>query len=278
MNREQFFSALADIDPRYVKESIAYASEAVSGLSERSKQMKSKRILTLAIAAALILALGATAYGLYLGFEYRRPAPEETFSIHWDDSPDGTITWSDAKLVVTLPELEESQEIEFRTGWLPEEMLSLQSEAWKQYFTAETLSDNGMNEGIPAYQGMMQPLQIQTYCTTQFNQGGALLLLYQTPGDIREEHWDEKNVDVLLFRSHIHFDAVPEYNVPAREYDIDNILLLNQEEGWVVKVVGQIGEEQLRKVAENLELRPTGNVMRYEDYDSHFAFFDAGVG
>lgn len=34
----------------------------------------------------------------------------------------------------------------------------------------------------------------------------------------------------------------------------------------------------VKKTAENLEIRPTGNVLRYEDFDSHFAFFDAGVG
>ena len=277
MNRETLFSTLGDIDPRYVAEAVRYAPEEVHP-SERSKHMKSKRILSLALAAALILALGFTAYGLYLGFEYRRPAAEETFSIHWDDAPDGTLTWSDAKLVVTLPELEESHEVEFRTAWLPEEMSSFSTDVWKSYFTAETLSDNGNNVGIPAYQGMMQPLQIQTFCTTQFNQGGAMLLLYQTPGEIREEHWDEKNLDVLLFHSSIHLDAAPEYDVPARDYEFDNILLLNQEEGWVVKLVGQIGEEQLRKVAENLEFRPTGDVLRYEDFDSHFVFFDAGVG
>jgi hypothetical protein len=268
---------MGDIDPRYVAEAVRYAPEEALP-PERSKHMRSKRILSLTLAAALVVALGFTAYGLYLGFEYRRPAAEETFSIHWDDSPDGTITWSDAKLAVTLPELEESQEIEFRTGWLPGDMLSLQSEDWKQYFTAERLCDNGNNVGVPAYRGMMQPLQIQTFCTTQFNQGGAMLLLYQTPGEIREEHWDEKNLDVLLFHSSIHLDAVPEYNVPAREYEFDNILLLNQEEGWVVKLVGQIGEEQLRKVAEHLEIRPTGNILRSEDFRDRFLFFDAGVG
>lgn len=277
MNRENLFSALSDLDPRYVAEAVRYAPEAAHP-SERSKHMKSKRILSLALAAALMLALGFTAYGLYLGFDYRRPAAEETFSIHWDDNPEGTVTWSDAKLAVTFPELEESQEIEFRTGWLPGDMLSLQSDAWKQYFTAETLSDNGYNVGIPAYRGMMQPLQIQSYCTTQFNQGGAMLLLYQTPGDIREEHWDEQNLDVLLFHSSQHFDAVPDFNVPARDYEFDNILLLNQEEGWVVKLVGQIGEEQLRKVAENLEIRHTGNILRCEDFRDRFLFFDAGVG
>ena len=264
---------------RLAKEMQRFASSVAIVADTGEADAKSMLdILSLALAAALIVALGATAYGMYLGFEYRRPAPEETFSIYWEDSPNGSIGWDNAKLVVTLPELEESREIEFRTGWLPEEMSSFSTDVWKGYFTAETLSDNGNNVGIPAYQGMMQPLQIQTFCTTQFNQGGALLLLYQTPGDIREEHWDEKNLDVLLFHSTQHLDAVPEYNVPARDYEFDNILLLNQEEGWVVKLVGQIGEEQLRQVAQNLEIRPTGNILRYEDFESHFAFFDAGVG
>ena len=277
MNRETLFSSMGDIDPRYVAEAVRYAPEEALP-PERSKHMRSKRILSLALAAALIVALGFTAYGLYFGFDYRRPAAEETFSIHWDENPEGSVTWSDAKLAVTFPELEESREIEFRTGWLPGDMLSLQSEDWKQYFTAERLCDNGNNVGVPAYRGMMQPLQIQSYCTVQFNQGGAMLLLYQTPGEIREEHWDEQGVDVLLFHSTQHLDAVPEYNVPARDFAFDNILMLNQEEGWVVKLVGQIGEEQLRKVAEHLEIRPTGNILRSEDFRDRFLFFDAGVG
>ena len=277
MNRETLFSSMGDIDPRYVAEAVRYAPEEALP-PERSKHMRSKRILSLTLAAALIIALGFTAYGLYFGFDYRRPAAEETFSIHWADNPEGSVTWSDAKLAVTFPELEESREIEFRTGWLPEEMASLQSDAWRQYFTAETLSDNGMREGTAVYQGTMQPLQIQSYCTVQFNQGGAMLLLYQTPGEIREEHWDQQGVDVLLFHSSQHLDAVPEYNVPARDFAFDNILMLNQEEGWVVKLVGQIGEEQLRKVAEHLEIRPTGNILRSEDFRDRFLFFDAGVG
>ena len=277
MNRDKLFTSMCDIDPRYVAEAVRYAPEEALP-PERSKHMRSKRILSLALAAALIIALGFTAYGLYFGFDYRRPAAEETFSIHWDDNPEGSVTWSDAKLAVTFPELEESQEIEFRTGWLPEEMGSLQSDAWRQYFTAETLSDNGMREGTAVYQGTMQPLQIQSYCTVQFNQGGAMLLLYQTPGEIREEHWEDQGVDVLLFHSSQHLDAVPEYNVPARDFEFDNILMLNQEEGWVVKLVGQIGEEQLRKVAEHLEIRPTGNILRSEDFRDRFLFFDAGVG
>ena len=277
MNREKLFSALGEIDPRYVAEAVRYAPEEALP-PERSKHMRSKRILSLALAAALIVALGFTAYGLYFGFDYRRPAAEETFSIHWDENPEGSVTWSDAKLAVTFPELEESREIEFRTGWLPGDMLSLQSEDWKQYFTAERLCDNGNNVGVPAYRGMMQPLQIQSYCTVQFNQGGAMLLLYQTPGEIREEHWEDQGVDVLLFHSSQHLDAVPEYDVPARDFEFDNILMLNQEEGGVVKLVGQIGEEQLRKVAEHLEIRPTGNILRSEDFRDRFLFFDAGVG
>ena len=92
---------MGDIDPRYVAEAVRYAPEEALP-PERSKHMRSKRILSLALAAALIVALGFTAYGLYFGFDYRRPAAEEPFSIHWDENPEGSVTWSDAKLAVTF--------------------------------------------------------------------------------------------------------------------------------------------------------------------------------
>ncbi len=64
MNREEKFRVLAGMDDRYIAESIRYAPEDAEGTSERIAHMKKKRILTFALAAALILALGASAYGV----------------------------------------------------------------------------------------------------------------------------------------------------------------------------------------------------------------------
>ena len=62
MKREQLFTVIGEIDDRYIAEAFRYAPEAAAVPPERKANMKPKRILTLALAAALILALGVTAY------------------------------------------------------------------------------------------------------------------------------------------------------------------------------------------------------------------------
>ncbi len=279
MNREKAFEALENLDERYIAEAVRYAPGDAAAPPERKTPMKTKRILTLALAAALLLALGVTAYALGIfSMDRRVPDPEETFRINWEENASGYIEWSDAKLAVTFPETEESREIEFRPGWLPEEMAVLKSEAWLGRFTAERLALPDHSTSCPAYADMDQPLLIETYSMSMFNNGGALLLLYYTPGEIIEEHWDEQGVDVMRFHCTQHLDAVPEYDMPERTLEQDIILLSNAEAGWVVRICGEIGMDQLLEVARNLEIRETGKVLRYEDFRDHYTFMDGGVG
>ena len=125
---------------------------------------------------------------------------------------------------------------------------------------------------------MMQPLLIETYYMSMFNDGGALLLLYYTPEDIVEEHWDEQGVDVMRFHATQHFDARPEFDMPERTLEQDIILLSNSEAGWVVRLCGEIGMDELLKVARNLEIRETGKTLAPEDFQDHYTFMDGGVG
>ena len=64
MNREKAFQTLDGLDDRYIAESVRYAPEEAGGAPERIVPMKKKRIITLALAAALILALGVAAYAV----------------------------------------------------------------------------------------------------------------------------------------------------------------------------------------------------------------------
>ncbi len=279
MKREEAFEALSGLDDAFIAEAIRYAPAESAPPPERIAHVK-KRIITLALAAVLILALSVTAYAAISAMSHRVPDPEETFRITWEDDPSGYIEWSDAKLVVTFPETEESKEIEFRTGWLPEEMASLQTDSWRKRLTAEVLTDNGgpRDTAIPAYSGMVNPLLIDVYAVSQFNDGGAMLLLYYTPEEIIEEHWDELNVDVIRFHSTQHRDAVPKFNIPEQTLVQDILILENAEAGWILCIRGEIGMDQLIKVAKNLEIRETGKVLTYEDFDDHYLFMDGGVG
>ncbi len=65
MNRETLFDALAWIDDRFIAEALRYSPEAASGSPERIVHVKKKRIISLALVAALMLALGVAAYAAY---------------------------------------------------------------------------------------------------------------------------------------------------------------------------------------------------------------------
>ncbi len=65
MNREQAFQALSGLDDRLIAEAVRYAPEDASGPSERSAHMKTKRLITFALAAALILSFSIVAYAAY---------------------------------------------------------------------------------------------------------------------------------------------------------------------------------------------------------------------
>lgn len=246
--------------------------------SPKHVRSRTKRMVTLALAAALILALGAGAWALFFSMDHRVPEPEESFRIHWEESPSGYIEWKNVGLAVTFPETEESRAVEFRPGWLPEEMASLQDDAWVSRLTAERLCFEGGSDFVPAYDDMTQPMLIESYSMSRFNQGGALLLIDYTVGAVTEEHWDEQNVDVLYFSASQHFDANPAYNVPERTFVQNYVLLSNPEAGWVVRIGGELDLETLLEVARNLEIRETGEILRYEDFTDHFALFNAGAG
>ena len=64
MNREQLSNIISGLDDRRIAEAIRYAPEEAYVSSERMLYMKKKRLITLALAAALILALGITSYAV----------------------------------------------------------------------------------------------------------------------------------------------------------------------------------------------------------------------
>ena len=270
MNREKAFAALADISGEYISEALCYSPAAASGPSERNVYLKKKRILSFVLAAALILALGVAGYAVFSPYSMRVPGSEEAFRIRWEENAGGYIEWTDAKLAVTFPETAESRQIEFRPGWLPEELSSLKTGAWLSRLTAEQLAFK--------YPDMTacQPLLIESYSMSMFNNGGALLLLYYTPENIIEEHWDEQGVDVMRF----HCTQILEANAlaPERRLEQDILLMANPEAGWIVRICGEAGMDTLVKVAKNLEIRESGAVLTYSDFENHYTFMDGGVG
>ena len=248
----------------------------------RAKIRPIRRVLLIAAAIAAVLTTAALA--AYFTISHRVPDAGETFPFKWDDSETGYLEWKDAKLAVTFPETAEGKAIEFRPGWLPCEMpgelplsqpwSGLSKDTWFTRLTLESLTW----QDSPEARDINQPLEIEVYAMPQFNDGGAMLMLYQTPGEITEEHWDDLNADALIFTAEQHLDAVPEFGVPERTITYHYVLLANAEEGWIVRVCGQLDRETIVKAAKNLEIRPTGETFTAADFDNRFLFFDGGVG
>ena len=65
MNRELLSRAIGNIDDCFIAEAYCDTSADAYDLPERSIFMKPKRLVTLAVAALLVLALGITAYAVY---------------------------------------------------------------------------------------------------------------------------------------------------------------------------------------------------------------------
>ena len=289
MKRETITLMINGLADNYISEAEAFSPDAIQETPERIVHLNRKKIITFALAAVLILSLSIAAYAAYVSSMSRRvPEPTETFRINWEENPSGYLDWSNAKLAITFPDTAESREIEFRPGWLPFELPetlgactpweNLTADTWFRRLSAETLAFPEGPDSVAEFEGMSQPLLIETYSMSQFNNGGALLLLYYTPDEITEEHWDELNADVMRFHCTQHLDAVPEYDVPERILEQNIILLSNADAGWAIRVCGEIGMDELVKVAKNLKVRETGKVLTYDDFENHYNFFDGGVG
>ena len=88
MTREQVWDIIGDIDDRFIAEAAHYDPQKCSRSPERIGVMSKKRIITFALAAALILALGVTAYAIGMGIHRQRQAEmRENFGMEGSNAP-----------------------------------------------------------------------------------------------------------------------------------------------------------------------------------------------
>ena len=64
MKKEKLSEIIGNIDDRHIASCVAYLPDGITAFPERNGHMKAKRIITIALAAALILSLGVSAYGI----------------------------------------------------------------------------------------------------------------------------------------------------------------------------------------------------------------------
>ena len=118
LNRDSLFDAMSGISDDYLASAADLLGDTkednLMHLDSSHKQAgahKAGRILLIAAVLVCLFTVTAFAAGLF-SISTRVPDAKETFQIHWDDSENGYLEWSDAKLVLTFPTVAESREIE----------------------------------------------------------------------------------------------------------------------------------------------------------------------
>ena len=276
MKRETAFQLLSDIDDDFIAEAVNYAPDDTA----KSLYMKKKRLLSFALAAALILALGAAAYAMGLfSFTHRSKAPRETYSIHWDN-PEGRIDFDDFNYVFKFSGPDECRGVQFKEGWLPfapnENVNSWckTEDGWRTRLVSECAPE------VDSTSLNYQPYRVELFYVPQYKDDGALVLNFQVPEEITEEQWGEHQV--LKFHAVQHLNAVDDdeldIHIPARDNHYYFVILFHPEKGYIAVVSGTSDMETVEHVAKELSFRQTDEVIRKDDSKDNFTFIDVSQG
>ena len=103
---------------------------------------------------------------------------------------------------------------------------------------------------------------------------GALLLLYHTPEEIIEGSLNGHKT--IKFHATQHFEA-NDY-APEHTLHYNYFILFNETEGYAVVITGEADMEVMERIAENLEIVVTDEIIKSSDFENNAAFLDGGVG
>ena len=110
MNRDQILQLLEAVDDRFLTESTRF--DPAQRPTERSAHMKSKRILTFALAAVLLLGLGAVAYAAgWIGPRAIVLEGRSAYTAQRQEDGSVSVTDNPAGGWVTLSEPQETPEV-----------------------------------------------------------------------------------------------------------------------------------------------------------------------
>ena len=250
MKSENLFSALSEADESYVRSAAAllgYEEEAMN-----NKNRKPGRILrTVLLVAAIVAALGATAYAAGVFTQHLdQPAEGETVKVHYSVlSPDGTVLEGGDRearnigLVISYEGQAESQ-VEFSPGWLPEGPTTVTRgrDAASGYY--DFMDSYDPSEPAPNTLGI--PYQISTH----YADPGFKYIVQGRVDIVKEETWGELEVT--------EFVQTQDLVSTGRTLVTNFVLVFSPEEGWMISVGGALDLETLEHIARELDVRSTG--------------------
>ena len=264
MKREVIENAINNISDQYKDEALAYHSKAevseINGMSSK----KTKRILTTGIAVAMVVAVGATATAFAAGvfkIKTRDPEPQETLVAHMNSYDEDTDEWSVEETKYTdiekIIEVEEggtqAEEIEIR--------LNHSFDGYDFSVTGDPTDWKNLLQGESS-EGFFN---VAIYYMPLFSNDGCLFMLD----------------DILSEDTFIGDDGFQHYKVAAaNEVGLVSYyhFVFDEQAGHVIVSMSSISEEFTDSLLADLEIRPTGNLVEFDESEDHIYLVVNGLG
>lgn len=182
MKRETISQALNGIDERYIDEAAVFRPAARQNSPERSAGVKIKRIMTIALAAALILALGAAAYASDIfGLKTMAIDLEQQANIIPDSSPS----------MFTDISVSQPQAVEDTVDAAIKEKIDNSAKAWAEWEAWR--KENGIHEPT-----VFEPPEGAAACGWEENEDGTYTVIVYAfeETDDENELFDHKLVEM----------------------------------------------------------------------------------
>ena len=281
MKRYDVLDALNQVDEAQLEAAGRFFE---SGKEPNMKRKTIRTVRVLLIAAVITALLGATAYAAgVFGLKGREVAPEESFPMSFGTEWDEAFGAWKGTYALEFESPETCQPVRYRFRWLPEDLDFLyyekDTEGWvKRWDWKPGCDDIPWGEHAEAEKKGTELFFVSDmYYAPQFVNGGALILLNDMPGEIREETWGELSVQIFScsgWRDHESGEIRPFDG----DREMNFVVLFHPEQGWIFAVRGSLPMEELVKIAENLEVEQTEGLVEPSQFDNPYDLFDAGLG
>lgn len=255
MKRELIEKAIGNISEQYKDEALEYQCKATVSDINGMNVKKSRRFVTVGIAAALIAAFGATAYASDLfKITKRDPEPQETIQITYeiedtDGVEQGFYEYNHLTKIIEAEGLSEANEIEIR--------LKNPLEGFAFDMTGDPTNWRNLIQG-ESEDGFFN---VEIFYMPLFASDGGLFM----------------QDDILTEEEFIGEDGFQHYKVSSAAYGLSvpyNFyhFIFDEQSGYVIVAVSSISEEFTDNLLNNVEIRETGNIVKadspeYSDYN-----------
>ena len=277
MLSEKLLFALNDADEKYLEEIRMLHTDAAAHAAKNKRRLS--RTVLIAALIAVLFTVSAFAVG-YFTMNGRKGEAGEKFRVEWSESPRGYLEWTDMKYIFRFTGPEECHGAQFKEGWLPfapneeRNAWACDAEGWRTELVSE------MAEGVDSTSENYQPYSVHLYYAPQFLNGGVLMLLDQTPGEIIEERWGDEQV--MEFVATRHQDAIDndEIGLHREEKDLHYyfVIRFHPDKGYILVVNGTSDMETVERVAREIQIRETEEIIRGSDFAMNGTFIDVGQG